>query len=80
MAKSHPNKEIREAIAYAVSKGWTIEPVGNSAHAWGQMKCPYNDSNCRDGKYCRVGIWSTPRNTMNHAKQIRNIVDKCQKN
>lgn len=44
------------------------------------MYCPYKDSNetCEsNGKWCRVGIWSTPSNTGNHARSIKKIVDRC---
>ena len=75
MTKKHPNKEIQAALKYAVQKGWTIQ-VGGS-HAWGQILCPYNDQDCRCGEFCRVSIWSTPRNPDNHAKQIRRVVDNC---
>jgi len=70
--KGHPNKEIEGAIQYAESKGWRYKSSGNSAHAWGRLLCPYED---RDG--CSLSVWSTPKNTVNHAKQIRRIVDRC---
>lgn len=75
--KKHSKKEIQEAIEYAESKGWRVEPSGKSAHAWGQMYCPYNDKECRCGEFCISSIWSTPRSAEVHAKQIRRIVDKC---
>lgn len=71
----HPKKEVEEAIRYAEEFGWQIE-VGGS-HAWGKMKCPYNEKECRCGKFCIASIASTPRNAANHAKQIRKVVDNC---
>jgi hypothetical protein len=71
----HPKKEVEEAIRYAEEFGWQIE-VGGS-HAWGKMKCPYNEKECRCGKFCIASISSTPRNAANHAKQIRKVVDNC---
>jgi hypothetical protein len=71
----HPKKEVEEAIRYAEEFGWQIE-VGGS-HAWGKMKCPYNEKDCRCGMFCIASISSTPRNAANHAKQIRRVVDNC---
>lgn len=69
--KKHPNKHIRDAIAYAEANGWDVIETGKSAHAF-----------CR--LYCRAGhaehmmsIWSTPRNPENHAKQILHKVSQC---
>ncbi|MEO1669715.1 MAG: hypothetical protein AAFR77_02845 [Cyanobacteria bacterium J06631_2] len=75
MAKKHPNKVIRAALEYAKQKGWRIKQGGS--HAWGKIYCPYNDSECRCGEFCKISIWSTPRNPTNHAKQIRRVVDSC---
>lgn len=77
MAKKHPNKEIRAAIAHAVENGWTVKKAGSSSHSWGQIYCPSRDSNCRCGEFCITSIWSTPRKPSNHAKQIRRVVDNC---
>lgn len=71
----HPKKEVEEAIRHAENRGWRIE-VGGS-HAWGRMFCPYNDPNCRCGEFCITSIWSTPRNAVNHARQLKRVVQKC---
>lgn len=71
----HPSKEIEAALRFAERRGWHIE-VGGS-HAWGRMLCPANDPACRCGEFCITSIWSTPRNTSNHANQLRRIVEKC---
>lgn len=73
--KSHPNKDIEKALKYAEQKGWIIK-VGSS-HAWGQMRCPYNEKSCRFGKFCQISIWSTPRNPQSMIRQVRKVVDKC---
>ena len=71
----HSKKEIEAALQYAEANSWVIE-VGGS-HAWGKMYCPYNDKTCRCGEFCIASIWSTPKNSDNHAKQIRRVVDNC---
>ena len=73
--KSHPKKEVEEALKYAEGIGWRVEVGG--AHAWGKIYCPYNDKECRCGEFCITSIWSTPRNAGNHARQIRRVVDNC---
>lgn len=74
----HPNKEIREALEYALANGWRVEKAeGKSAHRWGSIYCPYNDTSCRLGRDCITSIWSTPKNPQNHAKRLRRVVDGC---
>ncbi len=75
--KKHPSKEIREAISYAVKQGWTVKEASSRSHSWGQIYCPYRDSNCRCGEFCITSIWTTPRNPSNHAKQIKRVVERC---
>ena len=79
MSKKHPNKEIRDAIDYAVSHGWKVDPAsGSHSHSWGTIKCPYGkDPNCRCGNHCITSIWKTPRSPSNHARQLKRIVDHC---
>ena len=73
--KRHPKKEVEKSLAYAEEQGWKIEVGGG--HAWGKMYCSYNDQDCRCGEFCIASIWSTPRSPVNHAKQIRRVVDNC---
>ncbi len=73
--KKHSKKDIEKALQYAEEHGWRVE-VGGS-HAWGKIYCPKNDFECRCGEFCISSIWSTPRNTQNHAKQIKRVVDNC---
>ncbi len=78
--KKHPNKEIEDALKYAEQHNWRIE--NSNGHPFGQMYCPYNDreQKCESiGKWCRIGIWSTPRNTGAHARSIKKVVDRCLK-
>jgi len=79
MARSkHPNKDIEAALQYAEEQGWTIQKSTGSAHCWGQMLCSSNNRACRNGIYCRQSVWSTPRNSVNHSRVLKRIVDKCQ--
>ncbi|HIJ21781.1 MAG: hypothetical protein HON68_10285 [Gammaproteobacteria bacterium] len=71
----HPNKEIEKALQYAEQHGWRVESGGS--HAWGKIYCPTNNSECRCGEFCITSIWSTPRNAVNHARQIYRVVDHC---
>lgn len=73
--KPHPKKEIEEALRHAEARGWTVTRGGS--HAWGRMYCPRNDEQCRCGEFCITSIWSTPKNSGNHAQQLRRVVDNC---
>jgi hypothetical protein len=69
--RKHPKKEVEQALSYAEDEGWKVEPKPKSGHAWGHACCPEHPGGCR------VGIWSTPRNAGNHAKDIRRAVRRC---
>jgi hypothetical protein len=71
----HPNKEVEAAIRHAEDRGWRVA-VGGS-HAWGKLYCPYNDTERRCGEFCITSIWSTPKNPVNHSRQLNRVVDKC---
>lgn len=73
MRPRHPSKEIEEALLYAESRGWRYQSPGSSAHAWGRLLCPLAS---REGH--AMSVWSTPRNPMNHARQIKRNVDVCE--
>lgn len=75
MRKKHPSKEIEKAISYAESNGWRV--IERSGHAWGSLVCPQNSADCRCGQFCQMSVWSTPKNTGNHAKQLIQKVDGC---
>ncbi|MFH5804385.1 hypothetical protein [Alienimonas sp. DA493] len=69
---THPNKHIREAIEYALSRGWRLEKAGGSSHNWGTLLC---GAGSRGG--CIQRVYSTPRSPENHANDIRKKVDRC---
>lgn len=71
----HPDDDIEAAIRHAEKHGWTC--LKARGHAWGLLRCPWNDRECRCGEFCQQSIWSTPRNPANHARQLRRIVDRC---
>ncbi len=73
--KSHPKKEVEEALRYAEKCGWRVEAGGS--HAWGKIYCPHNDIECRCGAFCISSISGTPRDSGTHAKQIRRVIDNC---
>ena len=65
----HPNKEVEEAVAEAEDKGWVFRPLGH----WGRIFCPHHVR----GEGCQVGIYGTPKNPENHAKQLKRQVNRC---
>lgn len=69
----HPNKDVERAIQYAEANEWKVKEGGH----WGFLYCPYNDDECRCGTRCKAGIWGSPKNPGNHAKQLRDVVDGC---
>ncbi len=72
LRKKHPKKEVELAIQYAENHGWRYKEAGGSAHAWSRLLCPLEN---REG--CSMSIWSTPRDSVNHARQICRRVDSC---
>jgi hypothetical protein len=68
----HPNKHIRAAVEYAISKGWRLVKSGPRAHAWGRLLCPRK---ARNG--CIISVYGTPRVPENHARYIRRLIDDC---
>jgi hypothetical protein len=92
--RSHPKSEIESALKYAEQNGWHIDLGGSHAWGkiycpYNSKECgkcglgvspseaPFQESRC--GIFCISSIWSTPKNSGNHAKQIRQIVDNCTK-
>ncbi|MDR6856430.1 hypothetical protein J2W96_002747 [Variovorax guangxiensis] len=69
----HPNKDVEAAVQYAEDNKWIVKAGGH----WGFLYCPYNDIECRCGTRCKAGIWGTPKNPGNHAKQLKAVVDGC---
>lgn len=68
----HPDKEIEKELKHADQMGWRWKPPGKSAHVWGTLLCP---DGTRDG--CRFWVYSTPSVSEDHARAIRNTVDRC---
>jgi hypothetical protein len=68
----HPSKHIREAVDYALAKGWRLVKSGPRAHAWGRLYCR---AKTRGG--CIVTVYGTPRVPENHARYVRRRVDAC---
>jgi len=66
----HKNKHIREAIEYALVRGWRF--TKSAGHNFGILWCP---ARTREG--CRRPVYSTPRVPEKHAKDIRRAVDRC---
>lgn len=74
----HPDKNIEKALKHAEDHDWRVEK--SDGHPWGQMYCPYNNASCSSsGEWCRMSIWSTPKNPKNHARQLEKRVNKCVK-
>lgn len=67
----HPKKEIEGALRDAEAAGWTVTATP-SGHRWGVIRC--GETN-RSG--CQMSIWSTPRNTGIHARQVRRFIARC---
>lgn len=75
MRSKHSKKEVEAALVYAEEHGWTVE--NRNGHAWGILKCPHNDKECRCGKFCQLSIWSTPKNPGNFARTLIARIDNC---
>ena len=69
---AHPNEHIREAVEYALDRGWRLQASGKSSHNWGTLLCGFG---ARGG--CRVPVHSTPRVPEDQAEKIRHAVDRC---
>jgi hypothetical protein len=76
--RRHPDKTIEAALRDLEMLGWTVsESKGRSAHAWGFALCPRNAKDCRGGVFCRMSIWSTPRDAAAHARRLRANAQGC---
>jgi hypothetical protein len=73
--QKHSKADVEQALRYAEECGWTI--IVGGSHAWGKLRCPFNDQECRCGDFCITSISSTPQNAGNHARQLRRVVDNC---
>ena len=68
----HPKKEVRDAIEYAEERGWRVVESGGG-HVYCTLLCPLKS---REGH--RFFVHSTPQNPGNHAKRLKDLVDKCE--
>lgn len=62
-------KEVREAVNYAVEKGFTRVDRKKTGHVALLLRCKHG---C-----CQITVNSTPQNPGNHAKMIKGKVDRC---
>ena len=79
MRRRHPNKDIEAALAELEAVGWTVQSArGRNAHAWGRALCPANAGGlCRNGVFCQMSVWSTPKNPSAHAKALVSKAAGC---
>lgn len=77
--RRHPNKDIETALQALEALGWVVEEAkGKSAHGWGFALCPANAGDiCRSGPFCRMSVWSTPRNPASHARDLVKRANGC---
>lgn len=75
LRKTHPNKHIEAAIAFAEATGWRFVP--SEGHAFGRLLCPLNDPTCQGYRFCQFSVWSTPRVPEHEARKIRHHVSHC---
>ena len=73
--KRHKDKHIREAIKYALSKGWEMIEAKGKGHAWAKLHCPGEP--CTE--LCTFIVFGTPKHPEAHAKKITKAVNNCPK-
>ena len=74
-----PEQGHRSSTLAIGSRRWTVQNAkGRSSHAWGFALCPANAGNlCRSGEFCRMSVWSTPRNPRAHARGLVSKAAGC---
>ena len=77
--KRHPIKEIEDALKKLEELGWSVQPAkGQRSHSWGFVLCPAKlRSACRDAVFCRMSVWSTPRDPRGHARELLRKAQGC---
>lgn len=75
--KRHPSKEIEAMIQELEALGWAV--IEGKGHAWGMLRCPNNSKECRCGEFCQMSVWSTPKNSQQFAKKVRQKALACVK-
>ncbi len=73
MSDRHPAKDVEAAIKYATRKGWAVVKAHGHTHLWGTLYCRGQSGLGT----CQIGVWSTPKDPVTHAKRIRHAVDAC---
>ena len=64
----HSKKDVEKALRIAEAAGFAVTSSA-SGHRWGVIDC---------GHGCTHSVWSTPRNPVNHAKQLIRTVERCE--
>jgi len=77
--KRHPTKEIEDALKKLEELGWSVQPAkGQRSHSGGFVLCPAKLRNaCRDAVFCRMSVWSTPRDPRGHARELLRKAQGC---
>ena len=73
----HQKKEVEAVLQVLESLGWKILTRNGKGHAWGLLRCPFNDTACRCGEFCQMTINSTPQNPASHAAKLLNKASGC---
>ena len=77
MRMRHPKKEVEKVLAELEEFGWNVVERHGKGHAWGLVRYPYNDADCRCGEYCQMTVNSTPQNPSSHAAKLKRKALKC---
>ena len=75
--KRHPKKDVEAVLMELEALGWTVQVRHSTGHAWGLLRCPNNDRDCRCGEFCQMSISSTPQNPANHAAKLKSKALSC---
>lgn len=67
----HPKKEVAEALRRAEGAALEVREI-HRGHRWGEVCC----GECQ----ASLGVWSTPRDSGTHAKQIDRFVSRHKHN
>jgi hypothetical protein len=75
--RRHPNKDVEAVLRELETLGWSVTVRSSKGHAWGLLRCPNNDKECRCGEYCQMSVSSTPQNPRSHAAKLRGKALGC---
>jgi len=65
----HAKGEIEKVLKEARGAGWLA--LDNSPGHFANIVCQYGHADCW------IAVWSTPKNLGNHARSIRQTVERC---